>query len=107
MKTCNIKIQRTKRNQEETLNTLQPCNWSLTYFRRWKRPKTSHITEVSYTLFFDAFSLYIVNVTNDDEQTRTNIHDLSGITTHGPSVQAIKACTSDRADTGTGHVTER
>jgi hypothetical protein len=43
---------------------------------------------------------------NDDDdyyQTRTNIHALSGIWTHGISVQAIKAYTSDRADTGTGH----
>jgi hypothetical protein len=39
---------------------------------------------------------------NDDEQTKTNIHALSGIRTHSTSVQAIKAYASDRAATGTG-----
>jgi hypothetical protein len=37
-----------------------------------------------------------------DEQTRTNIHALSGIQTHGLSIQAIKAYASDRAAIGTG-----
>jgi hypothetical protein len=32
---------------------------------------------------------------------RTNIHALSGIRTHGPSVQVIKAYPSNRATTGT------
>jgi hypothetical protein len=36
-----------------------------------------------------------------DEQTRTNIHALSGIRTHSLSVQAIKACASDGVATGT------
>jgi hypothetical protein len=39
---------------------------------------------------------------NNDEQTRTNIHALSWILTHGLSIQAIKACASDHAATGTG-----
>jgi hypothetical protein len=30
----------------------------------------------------------------DDELTRTNIHALGGIKTHGPSIQAIKAFSS-------------
>jgi hypothetical protein len=42
-------------------------------------------------------------VNDDDEQTRANIHALSGIRTHGLSVQAINAYTSDRAATGTGY----
>jgi hypothetical protein len=42
-----------------------------------------------------------VRVTNDDEQMRTNIHALSGIWTHGLSIQVIKAYASDRAATGT------
>jgi hypothetical protein len=33
---------------------------------------------------------------------RTNVHALSGIQTHGLSVQVIKAYASDRAATGTG-----
>jgi hypothetical protein len=41
-------------------------------------------------------------VNDDDEQTRTNIHALSGIRTHGLSVKAIKAYASDRTVTGTG-----
>jgi hypothetical protein len=50
-------------------------------------------------------------VNNDgDEQTRTNIHALSGIQTHSLSIQAIKAYASDRAAIGTGraqyHFTE-
>jgi len=32
---------------------------------------------------------------NDDKYTRTNIHALSGVRTHGLSVQAIKAYASD------------
>jgi hypothetical protein len=39
---------------------------------------------------------------NDDEQTRTNIHALSGIRIHSLSVQAIKAYASDRKSTVTG-----
>jgi hypothetical protein len=39
---------------------------------------------------------------NDHEQKRTNIRALSGIRTHGFSVQAIKAYASDREATGTG-----
>jgi hypothetical protein len=35
-------------------------------------------------------------VNDDDEYMRTNIHVLSGIRTHGLSVQAIKAYASDR-----------
>jgi hypothetical protein len=38
---------------------------------------------------------------NDDEYTRTNIHDLSGIRTYGLSVETIKANVSDREATGT------
>jgi hypothetical protein len=41
---------------------------------------------------------------DDDEQTRTNNHTLSGIRTHSLRVQAIKAYTSDRMATGTGCV---
>jgi hypothetical protein len=41
-------------------------------------------------------------VNDDDERTRTNIHALSGIRTHGLSVKAIKAYASDRTITGTG-----
>jgi hypothetical protein len=37
----------------------------------------------------------------NDEQTRTNIHALSGIQTHGLSVQANRTYASDRAATGT------
>jgi hypothetical protein len=43
-----------------------------------------------------------LQVNNDDKYTRTNIHALSGIRTHSISVQAIKACTSDRVATETG-----
>jgi hypothetical protein len=39
---------------------------------------------------------------DDDVQMRSSIHDLSGIRTHGISVQAIKAYTSDRAAAATG-----
>jgi hypothetical protein len=39
---------------------------------------------------------------NDDEQTRTNIHALSGIRTHHLSILAIKAYASDRTAIGTG-----
>jgi hypothetical protein len=42
------------------------------------------------------------HMNDDDEQTRTNIHALSGIWTHGLSVQVITAYTSDRTATGTG-----
>jgi hypothetical protein len=43
-------------------------------------------------------------VTNDDggEQTRTNIYALSGIQTHGLSVQAIKAYALEHVAPGTG-----
>jgi hypothetical protein len=39
-------------------------------------------------------------MTSDDEQTRANIHALSGIRTHDLSVQAIKAYASDSVVTG-------
>jgi hypothetical protein len=39
---------------------------------------------------------------NDDECTRTHIHALSGIRSHGLSYQAINAYASDRVATGTG-----
>jgi hypothetical protein len=39
---------------------------------------------------------------DDDEQTMTNIHALSGIQTHSLRVQVIKAYASDRVATGTG-----
>jgi hypothetical protein len=38
---------------------------------------------------------------NDDEQMSTTIHALSRIWTHGLSIQAIEAYTSDRTTTGT------
>jgi hypothetical protein len=41
---------------------------------------------------------------NDDEQTRTNIHALSGIWTHSLSIQTIKAYASERVATGTRNV---
>jgi hypothetical protein len=37
----------------------------------------------------------------DHEQMKANIHALSGIQTHGLSVQAIKAYDSDHTATGT------
>jgi hypothetical protein len=40
---------------------------------------------------------------DDDEQMRTNIHVLSGIRTHGLSIQVIKAYASYHVATGTGH----
>jgi hypothetical protein len=43
-------------------------------------------------------------VNDEDEQTRTNIHALSGIQTHGLSFQAIKAYDTDCTATGTGLV---
>jgi hypothetical protein len=39
---------------------------------------------------------------NDDEQTRKNIHALSGIQTQDLRMQAIEAYTADRAATGNG-----
>jgi hypothetical protein len=58
-------------------------------------------------LFYDAFSVTEASmigwqVNEHYESTRTNIHDLSGIRTHGLSVRAIKTYGSDRAATGTG-----
>jgi hypothetical protein len=41
-------------------------------------------------------------VNDDDEQTRTNIYALSGIRTHGLSVQEIKGYASGHAVTGAG-----
>jgi hypothetical protein len=41
-------------------------------------------------------------VSDDDELMRTNIHALRRIPTHGLSMQAIKAYTSDCAATETG-----
>jgi hypothetical protein len=38
----------------------------------------------------------------NDEQTRTNIHALGGIRTHGLSVKAMKAYASDGAANKTG-----
>jgi hypothetical protein len=43
-------------------------------------------------------------VNDDNEHTRTNIHALSGIRTHGLSVQAIKAHASHHGASGTGCV---
>jgi hypothetical protein len=46
-----------------------------------------------------------VNDDNDDDgddQTRTNIHALSGIRSHGLSIQAMKTYASDSVATGTG-----
>jgi hypothetical protein len=63
------------------------------------------------SLFYGAFSvtklLVFVSmigcqVNDDDEQTMTNIHALSGIQTHSLSVQVIKAYASDRVANGTG-----
>jgi hypothetical protein len=46
-------------------------------------------------------------VANNYEQTRTNIHALSGIRTHGLSVEEIKAYASAHAATVAGkHVQE-
>jgi 3D (Asp-Asp-Asp) domain-containing protein len=42
-----------------------------------------------------------VNDDDNDEQTRTNTHALSGIRTHGLRVQANKAYASDSTATGT------
>jgi hypothetical protein len=39
-------------------------------------------------------------VNHDDEQTRTNIHTLSGIRNHGLGVHAVKAYASDREALG-------
>jgi hypothetical protein len=44
-------------------------------------------------------------VNDNDEQMRTNIHSLSGIWTHGLSVQAIKDYISDHAATGNSEMT--
>jgi hypothetical protein len=43
-------------------------------------------------------------VNDDYKQTRTNIHALSGIRTHGLNIQEIKAYASDHVATGTGMV---
>jgi hypothetical protein len=42
-------------------------------------------------------------VNDDDEQMKTNIHVLSGIRTHGLSIQVIKAYASYHVATGTSH----
>jgi hypothetical protein len=39
---------------------------------------------------------------DDDERTKTDIHALRGIRTHGHSSQAIKAYVSYRVASGTG-----
>jgi hypothetical protein len=41
-------------------------------------------------------------VNDDDEETKINIHALSGIRTHGLSLLAVKIHASDSAATGTG-----
>jgi hypothetical protein len=48
------------------------------------------------SLYYDAFSVTRLHSVDD----RTNIHALSGIRTHGLSVQVIKAYAKDNAATG-------
>jgi hypothetical protein len=105
---------------------LSLIGWScgVTYHTTWRPKPRKHQHYTNHTqnlksnwlpmifgsLFYDAFSvtgLYSVDDSVRSEwrsriQTRTNTHALSGIQTHGLSVQEIRSYASDHAAIGTG-----